>query len=106
MSVLDVSYSFKILSADVEQSTVLIEYNPADDDLIPITLNCNIVLASPDGFSDQSYSNPEDIPFEEHLKVTARVHAPLTAWKGQKWAVLNGTAINNQIASNTYISIT
>lgn len=106
MSVLDVSYSFKIVSADIEQSTVLIEYNPADDDLIPITLNCNLVLASPDSFPGQGYINPEDIPFAEHLKVTASLHAPLNTWKSQKWAVLNGTALNNQIASNTYISMT
>jgi hypothetical protein len=106
MSVLDVNYSFKILSADVEQSTVLIEYNPADDDVMPITLNCNIILADPASFPGEGYDNPEDIPFAEHLKVTATMQAPLSTWRSQKWAVLNGTALTNQIASNTYISIT
>lgn len=104
MSVLDVNYSFKIISADIEQSTVLIEYKPLDSDVLPITLNCNIVLAKPDSWPGD-YANPEDIPFEDHMKHTAEVHAPLSMWRGQKWAVINGTALSNQIASNTYVTL-
>lgn len=106
MSVLDVNYSYKILSADIETSTVLIEFNPADDDCMPITLNCNIMLASPSSFEGAGYVNAEDVPYSEHMKHTAEMHAPIAKFRAQKWAALNSTALTNQITSNTFISIT
>ena len=104
MSVLDITdYSYKILSVDIENSTALIEFKAADPDLSRVTYNCNLEVASVSGFPD--YENDEDIPFAEHLKLTATLHAPLAVWRRQKWAVLNGTALTNQIASNTFISV-
>ena len=105
MSVLDVTYSYKILSADIDLSTVLIEYKPDDEDCMPVTLNCNILLADPASFEGAGYTNQEDVPFSEHMKYTAVLQAPLARFRAQKWAVLNNVALDNQIAANTYVSI-
>lgn len=104
MSVLDITdYSYKIVSVDIENTTAVIEFKPADTDLATVTYNCDLQVADVSGFPD--YENSEDIPFAEHLKLTATLHAPLGLWRRQKWAVLNGTALTNQIASNTFISV-
>lgn len=104
MSVLNVDYTFRIVSAELDNSTVLIEFNPLDDDCMPIQLNCNILTALTENFEEGLYANPEDIPFEEHLKWTAKLAAPTRIWMAQKWAVLNSAALAAQISSNTYIS--
>ena len=63
MSVLNVDYRFKILSVDQEQSTMLVEFDPLDDDCLPVTLNCLFHLDSTD--NHPSYANVESIPLVE-----------------------------------------
>lgn len=102
MSVLNVEYRFKILSVDQEQSTMLVEFDPLDDDCLPVTLNCLFHLDSVD--NHPSYDNQESIPLIDHLKCAARTCAPHATWRRQKYMSLNSEDIAAQISANTYIS--
>ena len=102
MSSLDINYRFKILSVDQEQSTMLVEFDPLDDDCLPVTLNCLFQLENTGNFPD--YENPESIPLVEHLRLSATMYAPMSTWKNQKYIALNSTALTDQVTANTYIS--
>lgn len=102
MSVLNVDYRFKILSVDQEQATMLVEYDPLDDDCLPVTLNCLFQIDSVEKHPD--YDNEESIPLIEHLKTSARMYAPLSTWKKQKYMSLKSSELASQVAANSYIS--
>tara|TARA_S200002703_G_scaffold23237_1_gene20029 strand:- start:1545 stop:1859 length:315 start_codon:yes stop_codon:yes gene_type:complete len=102
MSVLNVDYTFKILSVDQEQSTMLVEFDPLDDDCLPVTLNCLLHLDSTD--NHPSYANTESIPLVDHLKFAARICAPHATWSRQKYIALKASEISAQITANTFIS--
>lgn len=101
-SALDISYQFKLISVDMDQSTMVIEFDPLDDDCTPITLNTQMYMA--DLADHPSYTNREDIPLVEHLKKTASVIAPRAQWATQKYMVLKNSDINSQITANTFIT--
>lgn len=102
MSVLNVDYRFKILSVDQEQSTMLVEFDPLDDDCLPVTLNCLFHLDSTD--NHPSYANVESIPLVDHLKFAAKTCAPHATWSRQKYISLKTSEISAQITANTFIA--
>jgi hypothetical protein len=102
MSVLNVDYRFKILSVDQEQSTLLVEYDPLDDDCLPVTLNCLLQLATTEQYPD--YDNQESIPLENHLKNTAAIYAPIQTWAKQKYLSIKSSEVSAQINANSFIS--
>ena len=87
----------------MDQSTMIIEFDPLDDDCNPITLNTQLFMANIE--DHPSYTNREDIPLVEHLKNTASTVAPLAQWSVQKYMVLKNADFNTQIAANTFITM-
>lgn len=104
MSVLDIDYRFKILSVDQEQSTMLVEFDPLDDDCLPVTLNCRLYLDSLENYPH--IDDVESISLEDHLKWSAKMQAPLQTWSSQKYLSLKSSEVQAQITANSYISST
>ena len=88
-----ITYTYKVVSWDIESATMTVRYNPDDDTLAPIRTNINLVIADYRTLLDENgelkYASQDDVPFSEHLEHTLKYWAPVEQWKRQKM-MING----------------
>jgi hypothetical protein len=85
---MDLSFTHKVKSINIEEGTFVVEYIPNDPELIPISYN-SYVYEKPfyeilDQNGNQVYQNQDDVPFEVNLAYSIERAAPLLRWKRQR----------------------
>lgn len=81
------NFSYKIESIDVENCSVVIKYIPENENLLIRTYNVNLRIHPKEVFGTHSSNNelifPDDnqIPFENHVKYSIEISAPVHEWK-------------------------
>lgn len=83
---MDLTYSHKIVSVDIEQGTLVVEYTPNDTDLIPIIYNIGF-LEKPHNLTQ--YADQDSVPFLESMSYSIEAHAPVGLWRRQKLLITN-----------------
>lgn len=103
LTVDDLEFEFKIISMDIEQGTLLIEYDPVDANLMPITLNCLYNVRPLFTYPEGTYLTHDEVPFEDSLEFTVRQAAPVTNWKRHQALINNFDKIQEHIATGQSI---
>lgn len=97
---LNYNFTYKIESIDIERCSVVVTYTPEDVDLLPYTLNVGIGMLSIGHFVHEAnneliYQSDADIPFQERIKKSITIVAPVEMWKVQKGMVQEITFLNS-----------
>lgn len=97
---LNYNFTYKIESIDIERCTVAVTYTPEDPDLLPYGLNIGIGMLSIGHFRHASnneliYQSDDDIPFQERIKKSITLAAPVEMWQVQKGMIQEITFLNS-----------
>lgn len=82
-------FKYKIKSVDVEHGTMIIEYDPVDTELMPMTLNVMLWERPIQTYPEGTYIHPDDVPFEDHFEHTVRSGAPIASWRRHRLLAAN-----------------
>lgn len=86
-------FTYKVLSMDIAQGTMQIEFDPVDQELMPITLNCLLHERPYQTYPEGTYTSQEQVPFDDHMAFTAQTCSPVATWKRHRMMLDNMQAI-------------
>ena len=85
------TYTYKLHSYDIENTTFLITYLPDDETLAPLKTSILLMIADYRNILNESgvpkYASQDQVPFSEHLTFTIKHWAPIEMWKRQKMMI-------------------
>lgn len=80
-----IEFTYKVVSIDIESAHMVVEYTPADSELMPLTLNVPVTLYTGyNPFNGEPDPRPAPVTLEDYKEFTALSGAPTGLWKTQK----------------------
>jgi hypothetical protein len=87
-----IEFEYQVVTIDIESAHMIVDYTPADDMLMPMTLNVPFVefreFANDLTTGEQVEINANKT-FEQHKEYSVKIAAPVSVWRRQRLLIEN-----------------